>query len=165
MKLKLSINKFFQTFLIILFVTSNCFAAKNSFFKDKTKIENPFMLRDPFKSPLRKTKQKKISSKESGQMQDGVFTYGMLTQNDAKAISNATLENITVIGVIIGNNRRAVTKFDGLEKNVFLKEGDKIGQDRAVLKAILPGGVIFVEKIINVYGQEEFLETVIPISR
>ena len=41
----------------------------------------------------------------------------------------------------------------------------KIGEDGAELKAILPGGIIVVEKIVNVYGQEEYLETVIPISK
>jgi type IV pilus assembly protein PilP len=48
---------------------------------------------------------------------------------------------------------------------IILKEGMKIGQDEAELKAILPGGIVLVEKIVNVYGQEEFLETVIPISK
>ncbi len=48
---------------------------------------------------------------------------------------------------------------------VILREGAKIGEDGAELKAIMPGGVILVEKIINVYGQEEYLETVIPISK
>jgi len=48
---------------------------------------------------------------------------------------------------------------------IILKEGMKIGDDGAELKAILPGGIILVEKIVNVYGQEEYLETVIPISK
>ena len=48
---------------------------------------------------------------------------------------------------------------------VILREGMKIGADQAELKAILPGGIILVEKITNVYGEEEYLETVIPISR
>ena len=48
---------------------------------------------------------------------------------------------------------------------IILKEGMKIGEDGAELKAILPGGIILVEKIVNVYGQEEYLETVIPISK
>jgi hypothetical protein len=32
------------------------------------------------------------------------------------------------------------------------------------VKAILPGGIILVEKIRNVYDQDEYLETVLPVS-
>ena len=48
---------------------------------------------------------------------------------------------------------------------IIIKEGSKLGPDNAEVKAILPGGIILVEKIVNVYGQEEYLETVVPISR
>jgi type IV pilus assembly protein PilP len=51
------------------------------------------------------------------------------------------------------------------KKIIIMKEGMKIGPDNAELKAILPGGIVLVEKIVNVYGEDEFLETVIPISK
>ena len=40
----------------------------------------------------------------------------------------------------------------------------RLGRDNAEIKAILPGGIVVVEKIRNVYNQEEYLETIIPIS-
>jgi hypothetical protein len=40
----------------------------------------------------------------------------------------------------------------------------KLGPNNADIKAILPGGIILVEKVTNIYGEDEFLETVIPIS-
>ena len=46
---------------------------------------------------------------------------------------------------------------------IKLKEGMTLGTQNAVVRAILPGGIVLVEKISNVYGQEEFFETVIPI--
>ncbi len=70
-----------------------------------------------------------------------------------------------VVGVLIGRERRAMVKSGDGGSIIILKEGMKIGEDGAELKAILPGGIILVEKIVNVYGQEEYLETVIPISR
>jgi hypothetical protein len=51
------------------------------------------------------------------------------------------------------------------KKIIIFKEGAKIGAEAAELKAILPGGIVLVEKITNVYGEEEYLETVIPISK
>jgi type IV pilus assembly protein PilP len=41
----------------------------------------------------------------------------------------------------------------------------KLGENNAELRAILPGGLILVEKNINIYGEEEYLETVIPIVK
>jgi type IV pilus assembly protein PilP len=75
------------------------------------------------------------------------------------------LGKLKVIGVMIGENRRAICQVDGFKENIILREGEKVGIDNAELKAILPGGVVFVEKITNVYGQEEYLETIIPVSK
>ena len=129
----------------------------NTFFKGKTKIENPFGLRDPFKSPIRK-KVKKDHLKK-GRLKDGVYT-------NLESIEGASLSKLKVVGIVFGKKRRAMAKFEGKAKSTFiLKEGMILGDDKAELKAILPGGVIFVEKIVNVYGQEEFLETVVPLSQ
>ena len=40
----------------------------------------------------------------------------------------------------------------------------KISHGEAEVKAILPGGVVIVEKIKNIYDQDEYLETILPIS-
>ena len=129
----------------------------NEFFEGKTKIDNPFELRDPFKAP--QPKQENVQKKK------GFFMSG---QGQYSNIQDKTIENINdirLVGVLIGKERRALINIGTGKDVIILKEGMKIGQDEAELKAILPGGIVLVEKIVNVYGQEEFLETVIPISK
>ena len=140
--------------IVIFFVSCSLSFAKNrndSFFRDKTKLKNPFSLRDPFKAPLQENKGKR--KKRLGD--DGIFT-------NIPTVENVPLDKIKITGVFLGKNRRATALLDGKD-TVILKEGMKLGVDQAELKAILPGGVVLVEKIINVYGQEEYLETVVPI--
>lgn len=128
----------------------------NNFFKDKTKIDKPFDLRDPFKAPS--TKSEKTTEKS------GYFVSGKGQYSNIKENSVTKIEDIKVVGVLIGKERRAMVSA-GNKDIIILKEGMKIGPDGAELKAILPGGIILVEKMVNVYGQEEYLETVIPISK
>jgi type IV pilus assembly protein PilP len=66
---------------------------------------------------------------------------------------------------MVGKERRALARVAGRPDVLVLREGMKLGRDNAELKAILPGGIILVEKLVNVYGEEEYLETVIPISQ
>lgn len=137
-------------------------AALSEFFKAKTKIENPLELRDPFKEPLLKMEGEPI--KRKGYMVTGAGNYSNIT--DTVNYSSMNVNELKVVGVLIGKERRAMVLPNATAKNiVILKEGLKIGPDEAELKAILPGGIVLVEKILNVYGQEEYLETVIPISR
>ena len=68
-------------------------------------------------------------------------------------------------GFYVGENRRAIAQTIGNEGSFLLKEGMKLGRNGAEVKAILPGGVVIVEKIVNIYDQEEYLETIIPISK
>lgn len=123
-------------------------------FKSKTRIENPFDLRDPFKRPLAKNGRDSRASVTS--VRDGVFT-------NVPPIGELSVDKIQVVGVLIGKDRRAMVRVGGAV--VVLKEGMRIGKDGAELKAIHPGGIILVEKLVNVYGEEEYLETVIPISQ
>lgn len=143
--------------LILFSLSIGAFAAPtvNDFFKNKTKIERPFDLRDPFKPPQLKSEKNNKNLNYSG-------SNGNYTNIKDQKIDN--IQSIKVVGVLIGKERRALVN-DGGKNIVIVKEGMKIGQDGAELKAILPGGIILVEKIVNVYGQEEFLETVIPISK
>lgn len=149
--------------ILILMLSLGAIAApkdKNltEFFKEKTKIDNPLELRDPFKPPQLKNEGGNKSWASSGK---GHYTNVVEEKLDALAI-----QDIKVVGVMIGKERRVLLKPREDAKNVvILKEGMKIGPEQAELKAIFPGGIILVEKIINVYGQEEYLETVIPISR
>lgn len=131
--------------------------AARDFFKDKTSIENPFNLRDPFKAP---------AVKAEGKSKRGFSVLGQGQYSNIKEtnLEQMRLGQVKVMGVLIGKERRAMISADG-KGVVIVKEGVKIGPERAELKAILPGGIVLVEKIVNVYGEEEFLETVIPISK
>lgn len=145
----------------------------DEFFKDKTRIENPLELRDPFKSPQSRGQSRRRSDVRH-KRGDGI--YSNINQENLR---DWNIYEIKVVGVMIGKERRAmiVRTADGPAPQgggpapqsngrvVVIKEGSTIGPDNAEVKAILPGGIILVEKIINVYGQEEYLETVIPISR
>ena len=127
----------------------------DNFFKDKTRIKDPFRLRDPFKEPI--VKEERIVDIKKGTFKDGVFT-------NLGTIEGVPISEILITGVLVGRERRALAKVRGNEATYILREGMTLGQDKAEIKAILPGGVVLVEKIINVYGQEEYLETVLPIS-
>lgn len=149
------------TFSFLFFVT-DCVVAKekSDFFKNtKTLIENVSDLRDPFKRKrIRLSKRKRSYG-------------GFLKENkysNLPTIGSTPLSNIRVIGVLLGKERRAIAKKltgDTLGRETFLlKEGMRLGENRAEIKAILPGGIVLVEKILNVYDQEEYIETIIPVS-
>jgi type IV pilus assembly protein PilP len=131
-----------------------------SLFKSKTFVKNPMDLRDPFKRKLNK-KKNSLRNKNSA---DGVYS------NTNNSIESKPIESLRVIGVVIGKERRAMVRVagEGNDKNpaeiYYIKEGMKLGVNGAEVKAILPGGVVLVEKIRNVYDQDEYLETVIPVS-
>lgn len=142
--------------LLCLLLSVNCVWAQDNierFFKDKTKLENPLELRDPFRAPVVKFKKESKTDKAN--------------QDPEELLQSVNINDIRIQGVLVGKERRAIVKFNSNDKMpaVIIKEGYRIGPDRVEVKAILPGGVILVEKMINVYGQEEYLETVIPISK
>lgn len=151
--------------ILILVFSVGAFAAPTTkglqnFFGDKTKIENPFNLRDPFKAPINKSDGK---IKGKGWLSSGKGQYSNIGET---ALDQLSVGQIKVVGVLIGKERRALVNLGKENKQIIiLKEGMKIGPEAAELKAILPGGIVLVEKIVNVYGEEEYLETVIPISK
>jgi hypothetical protein len=148
--------------IVTIFFSLCCFSiakTPDAIFKGKTKLENPLDLRDPFKATLSAIpKEKKIKLDSLELKRDGVYTNIAPTA----AIELSTLK---VVGILVGKERRAMCISGTSTEIVVLKEGMKIGPQSAELKAILPGGIVLVEKIVNVYGQEEYLETVIPISK
>lgn len=153
-----------KIFYLCVFFTSGALAAPTvdmkNFFKEKTKIENPFELRDPFKAPVIKDESQKKNNQ--GFFLSGKGQYSNIVETP---LQNMSVQDIKVVGVLIGKERRAIISVKDSKSIIIVKEGTKIGHDDAELKAILPGGLILVEKIVNVYGQEEYLETVIPISK
>ncbi len=128
---------------------------KYDFFRAKTQVKKPFDLRDPFKRNIIRKKNQDSQAK----IDSGIYS-------DEGSIDNVPLEKLKIVGVLLGEQRRAMVRvLDSKTNEIFyLKEGMKVGQNGAELKAILPSGVILVEKIRNVYDQDEYLETVIPIS-
>jgi Tfp pilus assembly protein PilP len=157
--------KFFLTLIVTLFFVS-AFSQESddkqySLFKSKTYVKNPLDLRDPFKRKI--TKKKNQISKQN--QLSGIY------DNNHNSIETKPIENIKIIGIIIGPQRRAMAQVNGDVRGTdgalpiyYIKEGMKIGENGAEVKAILPGGIVLVEKIRNVYDQDEYLETVIPVS-
>lgn len=156
-------------FFVFFFSPKNLLAeeaGKNeiNLFKGKTYLKNPMELRDPFKRKLNKKKSK--GAGDSNLRENGIYS------NINNNLENRSLENMKIVGVILGKERRAIAKHsddvaaaDGSGTPLYyLKEGMKVGENEAEVKAILPGGVVLVEKIKNVYDQDEYLETVIPVS-
>ena len=131
------------------------------FFRNtKTYIKDPFLLRDPFKRTLKRKGAVK-SKRELVPSKDGVFS-------NVPTLDGVPISNIRIVGVLLGKERRAIAKTvsgNSLSSNSYiLREGMKLGIDGAELKAILPGGIVLVEKIRNVYDQDEYLETIIPVT-
>ncbi len=146
--------------LVIAFAWTVSAAAQSSrmreIFSDKTKIERPFDLRDPFKAPFIKGQDKEGRASRT-LMRDGVYT-------NVEPTGDIDITKLQVVGVMIGKERRAMARVEGRKDIITLREGMRLGKDNAELKAIHPGGIILVEKLVNVYGEEEYLETVIPIT-
>lgn len=150
------------------------------FFKrTNTEIKNPMGLRDPFKRRV----QKLSSGSNRSQIGNRTQFSNMLT------LENVPLDKIKILGVILGDNRRAIARTIKDEERLenpqpqfpqpgdvprpveiekfptyVITEGMKLGINNAEVRAILPGGVVLVEKIRNVYDQEEYIETIIPVS-
>lgn len=141
--------------LLILLAFCNLSFSKTrieEIFKGQTSIKDPFKLRDPFQTPKFKSEtQKKRKQRARG-----------ILDNVKKLEEEYDLEKIKIVGVLIGKNRRVIVRSG--DQNYTLKEGDSYGRQGPQIKAILPGGVILVEKITNIYGENEFIETIVPIS-
>lgn len=169
---KLIDPKFFQLMAIAIFCLSSFAqgappppkkAAKVNpiFQKGATTIKNPLDLRDPFKKKRRKLKKRKKNY--GGYLTDGQYS-------NLPTIQSFPVSQIRIVGVLLGNNRRAIAKIaqgnDGKYSNetYMIREGMKIGENDAELRAIVPGGIVLVEKIRNVYDQDEYIETIIPVS-
>ena len=131
----------------------------SNFFEGKTDIEAPLSLRDPFKSPVAGDGESKANVLLGSRQRD-------ILNSRLNFLETLEPSQLSIKGIFIGENRRAIARAatKGGNSNFLLEEGMKLGKNKAEVKAILPGGIIIVEKIVNIYNQEEYLETVIPIS-
>ncbi len=127
----------------------------------KTNIRNPFEMRDPFRMMLPAMERPETSGIRTD------FNF-----SNMPSLDNVSIDQIRITGILLGENRRAIAKIvrsRGVEQEVLsdesymLKEGMKLGEYDAEIKAILPGGVVLVEQILNVYDQYEFIETILPV--
>ena len=98
--------KWYSFILLGLFISKTVWANKYDFFRgEKTSIENPFNLRDPFKKPV-VTGQKKVVSTVPNKI-------GESSYSNIPTIGNTSLEKIVVTGVMLGKNRRAIVSIKG----------------------------------------------------
>lgn len=127
--------------------------------KSSTTIKNPLEMRDPFKR--QRLKIGKRTKSYGGFLKDNKFS-------NVPTINSFPVNQIRIVGVLLGNNRRAIAKIlagGKLSNETYIvKEGMKIGANDAEVRAIVPGGIVLVEKIRNVYEQDEYIETIIPVS-
>lgn len=137
-------NKIF-TFILCLSCTSAL--GINQYLK--LRLKN---FRDPFK-------RANLNKKDEGRNKKIKSFY-----TNKVNINNVSIDSLKITGVYLGKERRAIA-VDELNKEPFIiKEGMKLGSDKVEVKAILPGGIVLVEKIINIYDELEYLETIIPVT-
>lgn len=124
-------------------------------------------IRDPFKREL--PKKQRILKKDR---------FGSTSYTNVFSLEGVPLDRIRIVGVILGKERSALARISkesgqdsgGLSEEeesspvITVKEGMELGLNGGQVRAILPGGIVVVEKIRNVYDQDEYLETIIPIS-
>lgn len=141
--------------LICLILFSPYVEAKlENFFDGKTNLKEPFKIRDPFETPKFKSQNNRLIKERIGGVLDNVPKYEQ----------KYDLKQIKIVGVLLGPDRRIIIQYGSATQTFVLKEGDRMGVDGPEIKAILAGGVILVEKITNIYGEDEFIETIVPIS-
>lgn len=132
------------------------------FNEEETSIKNPLDLRDPFKRNM--MKKGKGSKNLGGFLKDGKYS-------NIATINDFPIGQIRIVGVLLGKERRAIARIsrdqnsnEMGEESYIIKEGMTLGVNNAEVKAIVPGGIVLVEKIRNVYDQDEYIETIIPVS-
>ena len=127
--------------------------------KAHSNIKDPMALRDPFKRQndvLFKDQRARTLVKEK----DSYSNYVTELPEDVG------LNMLKLVGVLLGPQRRAIVRVNNNNTQSFIvREGMVLGTEKAEVKAILPGGMVLVEKIKNVYNQDEYVETIIPLSR
>ncbi len=126
----------------------------SSYALDKAIKERLKSFRDPFKRNISVLKSKKEKASKK--------TY-FTNKTDPAQVN---VQNIKVTGVFLGEKRRAIASEMG-DKNgepFVISEGMLLGPEKIRVGAILPGGIVLVEKVKNIYDEDEYLETIIPVS-
>lgn len=155
-----------KTLLYLFLILTSLNVSSKDKFKDKkvpdfllkinSSIQEPMKMRDPFKKFQRKIQKAK---RVGGGYLDKDNSYSNIKVNIPE-----NLDGLLILGILLGKQRRAIAKLKGKGDSFIIKEGDTVSQDGAQVKAIVPGGVLIAEKIFNVYDQEEYIETIIPVT-
>ena len=128
---------------------------KKVFQIEESVIRKPLKLRDPFK-------KKRIRSQKKQSTYKTILVDN--SYSNLPSIGNTPIKSIKIVGILFGEKRVAMAQVGSGKEVYILREGMKIGADKAEIKAILPGGIVVVEKMRNIYEQDEYIETVIPFS-
>ena len=143
------------SFLLIFSTVFGANERLEKIFEGKTDIEDISEIRDPFLKPPKEEGNVDLSKRNSG-----IWDY------EEKLTDKVNVNELEVTGVLIGPTRRVLIKpKKSSSKTYRFEEGESVGTNGPVVKAILPGGVILAERINNIYGEPEFIETVVPISK
>jgi Tfp pilus assembly protein PilP len=132
-------------FVIIKLSLNTLYAAtESSRFFDKVEAPPPaemLQLRDPFKSP-------------SLQMLDGV---------PKTELETIPIDQFKLLAVITGPERMRAMLSNQAGKNFFVGLGTKIGVRKGVVRKISRASVKVRERVVNILGQEEDIETEIRL--
>ncbi len=134
------------------------------FEKVQTNISDPMKLRDPFKSNLTAIKPEKKDAEKM--LKNGRYS-------NVPTLGKVSLDRIVIVGTLLGETRLATAKIVSVpgmipgpeSPSYIIKEGMMLGQNNAEVRAIVHGGIVLVEKVRNVYEQDEYIETIIPVTR
>jgi type IV pilus assembly protein PilP len=146
-----------KTLFVFIVITSSITAEArlDDLFNEHTSIKDPFSLRDPFQEPRLRTEKSRKRKQRIGGVWDNIPTLD----------NGVTFDQLIIKGVLIGKDRRVMVTVGDKDVVYTLSEGEQLGSSGTEIKAILPGGIILVEKITNIYGEDEYIETVVPISK
>ena len=157
--------------IFLSFISINIFANKLPPFFEKvqTKIQDPMNLRDPFKSNLTAIKSEEEAEEEKETSQQET----LLTNVSTETLEDVPINRLIIVGTLLGPTRLATAKVApalGVMPNAdapshIIKEGMILGENKAEVRAIVHGGIVLVEKIRNVYEQDEYIETIIPLTQ
>ena len=128
---------------------------KTTFRVEDSVIKNPLKLRDPFK-------KKRVKGKKKRSLQRTILVDN--SYSNIPRIGDTPIKSIKIVGILLGKERVAMAQVGGGGQVYFLREGMEIGEKQSKIRAILPGGIVIVEKMRNVYDEDEYIETVIPFS-
>ena len=153
----------FLIFCLSSFTFANIKTKDNENDAFKAEIREEYLkLPDPFK------KRTKDPKKTVGKSYKTIMINNSYT--NIPKLNKTSLDSIRIVGIILGKKRLAQAKIvarkggGGTGDTLYdLREGMKIGENDSEIKAILPGGIVVVEKIKNIYNEDEHIETIIPL--